>query len=251
MPRFGFVVTMLALLALPRVAFAQRELLTPLGGKGQLAIDQISGLRVGVNPYGPSVDYYGPIGLAVQSYNEATGAFPGATATVHETTFWLAPSADFFVIDHLSVGGLIAFATTSTSIDQPVAPGRNQTFDQPTLNSFEILPRVGWLFALTDRWGIWPRGGIGYATQGVSPFFLSGGGPNPASSDSVHGLILDLDVGFLFRVNETFFLRAAPEFGWLPAGAHSTTTSSGISVSNDASYWQFTMTAGIGVLLDL
>ncbi len=236
----------LAFLASPSVAHAQRELLTRTGQKGQLAIDQISGMRLGVNPNGPALTYYGPVGVAFQSYSQATGDFPGATATVHQTTVWLAPSADVFVIDHLSVGGLVEIASTSGSIDTPKNPGQTVSTDLQTLTTFTLLPRVGWLFALGDRWGIWPRAGIGYTSQG-----LGGTAGTNVRSDDVHGLILDLDVGFLFRLNETFFLRAAPEIGWLPSGSHSVTDNLNRTTSFDASYVQFTLTGGIGVFFDL
>jgi hypothetical protein len=252
---FHWLVATLAVVAVmlaPRPAEAQRELLTPLGGKGQLAIDQISGLRVGVSAYGPSVNYYGPLGLAVQNYSQADPGVANGTDTIHLTTVWIAPSLDFFVIDHLSVGGLLVFASTSGSIDTPQMGNPNVTNSAsiPTLQTFELLPRVGWMVALSDRWGIWPRGSIGYVSQGVSPA-AGGAGPGSNASDTVHGLVLDIDVGFLFRVNETFFLRAAPELGWLPSGSHSFTDAANRTTSYDAHYVQFTLTAGIGVLLDL
>jgi len=247
---FAFAAALVAMLV-PREAKAQRELLTPTGGRGQLAIDQISGFRAGTGPYGPSVNYWGPLGFAYQSYSQDTGN-PGQSAAVHLTTFWIAPSADFFVIDHLSIGGLVQVATTSGSTDL-TTNGVTQTNSLDSITTFTFLPRVGWLFALGDRWGIWPRGGLGFTSVGV-PANISGITPPPGgtvTSANVHGLVLDVDCGFIFRVNETFFLRAAPEFGWLPAGAHTVNFSNGGSTSFNASYWQFTGTFGIGVLLDL
>src|SRR5579872_5531691 len=141
----------LATLALARPAYAQRELLTGTGAKGQLAIDQISGFRAGLAGVGgvgyPTLDYYGPLGFAVQRYSEAVAPPATGNQVVHSTTFWVSPSLDYFVIEHLSIGGMIEFATTSGSVDVPVNMGVSQSVDLPTLTSFTIIPRVGYLFA--------------------------------------------------------------------------------------------------------
>ena len=118
-----------------RPAYAQRELLTRPGQKGQIVIDQISGFRGGVsgelggNPANganglyPALDYYGPIGFAVQHYSQAAaGVGAGNNYSVTATTFWLAPSLDVFVINHLSVGGMVQIAYTTASESIPTWP---------------------------------------------------------------------------------------------------------------------------------
>src|SRR4051812_1818439 len=83
-----------AALTMSREAHAQREIVTSMGNKGVLVIDQLSGFRI--SSIG-GVSYAGPIGFSFQS----TGASDRAGRTTeHFTTFWLAPSADIFVIDH-------------------------------------------------------------------------------------------------------------------------------------------------------
>src|SRR5690349_2847602 len=92
-----------------RSAFAERELIVPFHEGGHLVLDQLSGLRVSpTNGFG----YAGPVGIAFRS--EKTDAItPGGPASEASTTsLWLAPSADVFVTDHLSVGGLIEVAHT-------------------------------------------------------------------------------------------------------------------------------------------
>ena len=66
-----------ALLLLTVPAAAQRELLTKPGQKKQVVIDQISGFRGGVagvigtnEGLAPTMQYYGPIGFAIQRYSQ-------------------------------------------------------------------------------------------------------------------------------------------------------------------------------------
>src|SRR4051812_19077663 len=79
---------------------AERELLVPLGHAGTLAIDQISGFRMSSLS---GVSYAGTLGLATRSAHidpitVPTIAVPEITA--HETSYWIAPSADYFVSNH-------------------------------------------------------------------------------------------------------------------------------------------------------
>lgn len=229
----------------PAEASAQRSLMTPLGGKGQLAIDQLAGFRVGAVNGG--VTYAGPLGFSVQSYSSAD--YNGRGNTVfHNTSFWFAPAADYFVIDHLSIGGLLELSTTSGSVDQPInGSGATQNFNQPTTTDFTLMPRIGYMIPLAnDRIGIWPRGGLGYASRQVA-----NGNLNNLQKETFGSVVSTIDVGFIFRVNETFFFRAAPEMTFSLGGSHSSTDNAGRSVSANASFFQFGVVTGIGVLLDL
>ncbi len=244
------------LLAVP--AFAQRELLTRPGQKGQVVIDQISGFRGGVagitaTGLAPSLQYYGPIGFAVQRYSQVDAQFTQNSDTVTAYTFWLAPSADFFVIDHLSIGGMVEIAYTTNSASEPTSNAQSVSVNVPSNTSFAILPRVGWMFALGDRWAIWPRLGLGYVSEAISAV-TPPMGKVALGGSSVYGFGLDLDTGVLFRVNETFFLRLAPEVGWVPAGGNSTTElvrGNPQTVTTSATYLEFTLTGGIGVMFEL
>lgn len=232
-------------------ASAQRELLTKPGQKGQIVIDQISGFRggvagaVGANALYPSLNYYGPIGFAVQRYSQAAaGADAGNNDVVSTTTFWLAPSADIFPIDHLSVGGMVEIAYTSASESLPTNATVSHSVDLPSNTSFSIMPRVGWMFALTNRWVIWPRVSMGYASNAI-------GSVNGLGGSSVYGFAIDVDAGVLFRVNETFFLRLAPEFGWIPAGGNSTNLPANTPTTRGANYLEFSCAGGVGLMFDL
>jgi hypothetical protein len=220
-----------------------------MGAKGTLAIDQLSGFRVSsVSNFTGSggVSFASPIGFAIQRYNESPYQ-PGPDRTYHATTFWIAPSADIFIIDHLSLGGLIEFVTTSTSVDAPVGGGGTLTQTLPGTNNFTLLPRVGYLIQVSDRFGIWPRGGIGYASRQIVS-----GDPNNPSRSTFSGALLDFDVGFIFRVTESFFFRVAPEITFSLGASHSDVDNRGIQTpSASASFLQFGGVAGIGVFWDL
>jgi hypothetical protein len=240
-------------------ALAQRDLLTKAGQKGQIVIDQISGFRGGVseivpNSGGtaltPSMNYYGPIGFAVQRYSEASAVDGPNTNVATATTFWLAPSADYFVINHLSIGGMVQIAYTTTSLSLPINPTQSQSHDVPSNTSFAVMPRVGWMFALSDRWAIWPRLSLGYVSNAVGSVAAAPGMAGVGGL-SIYGFAMDFDAGVLFRVNETFFLRLAPEIGWIPGGASSTTNGAGVSTTQGASYFEFSLAGGIGVMFDL
>ena len=238
-PVLRTVLAALACLLFPSAAFAQ---FTPSGAKHTLAIDQISGFRAS-NLGG--INYAGPIGV---SFHHASAApFNGNRFddAVRATTFWIMPSADYFVIDHLSIGGLVEFATTSSSVDIPVNNTTTQSVSLPTTTNFTLLPRVGYLIGIGEHFAIWPRGGIGYASRQV----VLGNDQN-AARESSSGGVLDLDVGFLYRINTTFFLRAAPELAFSLGESHSQVTNNG-TLSANASFVQFSIASGIGVFVDL
>ena len=231
------------LAALPRQAHALPEPTSTMGARGQLAVDQISGFRVSTDG---GLTYYGPIGFSTRSYN-ATNFDNRGDTTYHFTTFWLAPSADYFVIDNLSVGGLLELSTTSTSVDFPTGNGATQNISQPTTTNVTILPRVGYLIGLSDRFGIWPRGGLGYVSrQSITP----DRDPANAVKDSFGSFIMDIDVGFLFRLSDTFYVKAAPEVTFSLGGSHSATVRN-VTTSANAGVFQFAMVSGVGGFIDL
>lgn len=233
----AFAVTALA----PR-AHAQQALLTQTGEKGQLVFDNITGLRANVTQ---GVSYSGVLGFQIERYgqNVDLGGNTTGTEVIHSTTFWLAPQADYFVINHLSIGGLVEIASTSGSVDVPVNAAQTQSTDLPTTTDFTILPRVGWMFALGDRWGIWPRGGLGFALRQAS-------NPGGNGKETFSGVVLNATCPFFFRINETFFIDLSPDLTWIP-GSASTTDNANRTVSQSASYLQFGVVGGLGVMLDL
>lgn len=225
----------------PTEAHAARELLVPGGEKGTLAIDQISGFRASMLN---GVSYAGPLGFSHQDLSEHS--FNGNTdSATHLNTFWLIPSADLFVIDHLSVGLLAEYATTWGTAD---VVRNNNTSTSVTLkgtNAFTVLPRVGYLININDRFAIWPRAGIGYGRTETNL-----GTADVPLIDAFSAVIIDLDVGLLYRFNETFFARASPDFVFSLGGTHSQ-SNAGVTTSAGAGVLQASAVFGVGVFFDL
>ncbi|HEX7604382.1 MAG TPA: hypothetical protein VF316_22340, partial [Polyangiaceae bacterium] len=164
--RHAIVAGVLAAIAVSFATPASAELLTPTGGKGQLVLEQIAGFRAGgaAGPGSSGVSYAGFLGFNYSRYSQNSGDPQGGYTAYRYTSFWIAPSADFFPIDHLSIGGLLELSTTSSSLDdKQTATAPVQNISLPTTTNFTILPRVGWMFGIGDRFGIWPRVGAGYA----------------------------------------------------------------------------------------
>ena len=229
-------------LLVPQRASAQQA--DTMGARYTLVIDQLSGFRAsafGGNPFG----YAGPIGVVHDSYTAHRFNNTGDDVT-RSTTFWLSPSADIFLFSFpLSLGALIEISSTSSSIDaQAAGSNATQTYDLPTTTNLTFLPRVGYLISFNEQFGIWPRGGLGYAVRQTTP-------PVPnATKDSAGGFVTDIDVGFLWRPVPAVFFRLGPELAFSLGGSHSATTG-GTSTSADASFFQLGLLGGVGVMIGL
>lgn len=231
-----------ALLAMAALTVPQSSHAEPLGQKGNLIIDQISGFRVSSNG---ELHYYGPLGFSTRSTTEHSPFVTQNDRTTRTyTTFWIAPSADFLVIDHLSLGGLIEFSTTGGS-DEYVEGAVTTKIDRPRYDDFTLLPRIGWLIDVSDRFGIWPRGGIGYVSRGRTDL----AGNRQYQTTTYSGFLFDFDVGFLLKVADSLFLRAAPELSYSPGSI--SVSNRGVTQTADASAFQFAVTAGIGGVIHL
>lgn len=217
-----------------------RDLLVAPGSKGQLAFDQISGFRATL------LDGFGYSGLLGGRYDRQSVDVRDGKRVVSSLSLWIAPSADYFVIDHLSLGGLVEVTRTSASVEFPINPNTTQTVDLPTTLSFTILPRVGYMLSPSNRFAIWPRVGAGYFTKQEVD---SSNNPAASTRAAFSGVIVDLDVGLLYRPTEELFLRAAPEIAFSVAGSRSA-EANGVKTSVDASFFQAGLSAGIGVLID-
>ncbi len=63
---------------------------------------------------------------------------------------------DFFLIQQLSIGGSIGWF-----VYDPDAPGNNDE----DVSGFIFSPRIGYVIPFNAEWGIWPRGGLTYASR--------------------------------------------------------------------------------------
>lgn len=227
-----------ALTAVSTAHAAQRELLTKAGEAGTVAIDQLSGFRI--SSLG-GFTYAAPVGFSYQSMH-TEGVAGGPSVTQRATTFFLAPSFDVFPIDKLSIGGLVEVAWQNTSLDLTPAGGATSSVDLPATTSFTLLPRLGYMLRIGDRVALWPRVGVGYGSR-QSPL-------NATDKTTTGALLVDLDVGFLYRITEAFYLRVAPQLTLAPTGSTSQPAAGGGSLSGQTTFLTFASTVGFGVFWD-
>jgi hypothetical protein len=233
------VVALLVVVSSPNEALAERELIVPFHEGGHLVLDQLAGLRLS----GASgVSYAGPAGVAFRS-TKLDGVTMGAPSKeTSSTTLWLAPTADVFVTDHLSVGGLVEVAHTWGAVE-----GGSQRLELPGTTSMTVLPRVGFYAPFGDRLGLWPRAGVGYCSVEAVSFLSTG---SVLVRETVHALVLDLDLSLVYRFGETFFMRAGPEVG-VTLGGRRTVEQSGTSAGGGGSVLQLSGVIGFGLNIEL
>src|SRR5262249_16797846 len=77
------------------------------------------------------------------------------------TTVVLHPAADYFLIDHLSLGGYVHLGV--------------QSGGGTAVTSFGVGPRIGVNIDLSSRFSFWPKAGVAFNHTSVSP-------PAPAPS---------------------------------------------------------------------
>jgi hypothetical protein len=99
------------------------------------------------------------------------------------TAFTLRPALDYFVIDHLSVGGAVEFDYTSRP-------------NGPSFTNFSVAPQVGYEIALSETWSFWP-------TLALPLSFPNPGDPN---------VRLVIFAPFLIHPSEHFFFGIGPGF---------------------------------------
>jgi hypothetical protein len=222
-----------------RSAFADRELIVPFHEGGHVVFDQLAGLRL--DPVN-GVTYAGPAGVAFHD-SKADAFAPGAPASeVKTTTFWFAPSADVFVTDHLSVGGVIEVAHASGTM----SAGGVET-DLPGTTTLMFLPRIGFYAPFGDRFGLWPRVAFGWSSVDSVSFASAGGAP---VRDTFHSMVLDVDLSLVYRLNETFFVKTGAEVGVTLGGRHAEDIA-GTSSAADASVLQIGASIAFGANVEL
>lgn len=145
------------------------------------------------------------MGISLSHFSRENPDPPGGDAEADWTSFgfgWRANAAgqlspfdvprigfDYMVIDHLSIGGSLGYA--SVSLDDP---------DQSAA-LFQIAPRVGYMHAFTRVISIWPRGGLTYHSLGTDP-----------GSESENGLALTIECPFTFSPTDHFAFHVGPTF---------------------------------------
>lgn len=157
------------------------------GDEGQLAISSDAGLSI--------------------SNTQVSGVDDSTTSVV------LRPAVDYFLVDHLSLGGSLGLAHTSTG-------GFSST-------SWSIGPRIGYDFPLSERVSVWPKVGVSFA----STSFDGDGGELPGvdvDDDETNTAVqLNLYVPFLFHPVQHFFIGFGPALDQDLSGDAKATTIAG------------------------
>jgi len=131
------------------------------------------------------------------------------TSPADVTTITLAPAADYFVAENISVGGIIG-------VDYAKA-------DRSHAVRFEIGPRVGYNFAFGDHVSIWPKVGLAYSHTSVSNEQDLGAG-TLVIGRSNNGLALNIFAPVMFLPAEHFFAGFGPFLDTDLTGNDQTTT---------------------------
>jgi hypothetical protein len=196
----GAVAVVVAAFALPAGA---QETLNQFGAAGQFAIDAQGGEAFYSYPWRGNASYgLTPfIGWSFRNESEPDNGQPNRTDN-KTSFFYINPGVDYFVIDHLSIGGEVVLGVLGTSVTNHIRGQPDRTADGPGATLFGIMPRIGYDIPIGSMFSLWPRGGIGF-----SHISISGGGAPDASGTA---WFFYADVPFMFHFVEHFFMGVGP-----------------------------------------
>lgn len=120
----------------------------------------------------------------------------GGDATLKSTLIAFAPSADFFVARHWSIGGQASFLYLRQTADS--ADG-SAAITSATM-TVGLAPRIGYAIPLGDHVTLWPRLMIGGSAAGN----FADSGPMPVS------LMATADLPVIYSFDRHFFVSIAP-----------------------------------------
>jgi hypothetical protein len=115
---------------------------------------------------------------------------------------------DYVMDSGLSLGAGLGFANYSTSIETDAG-----SQDGPSLTRLVFAPRVGYVAMFSDAIGLWPRGGITYASQ--SSEFTSTNpltGASMTTESSASDVALTLEAPLVIMPAKSFGFMIAPTF---------------------------------------
>jgi len=200
-----------------------------LGEKGTLAIHAATGSPMLASRFTPVSSGATPtLGFATTTFSEPENC-SATTCTarrVSTTGFYINPRIHYFVIDNLSIGGEVLFATFSGESIREVRD-RNGGVTRETKEDldtaptgFGIMPMVGYNIALGEKFSLWPQGGIGFRRFGYTEQQAA---PNPNIDFAEAWWFLNVDVPFLIHIAPHFELGAGPGVTVTLAQSYSTT----------------------------
>lgn len=115
----------------------------------------------------------------------------------HQTPYDMPRLAfDFFVTDHLSIGGSVTYARTSTEIN-----GSGAAALESKASGIFLAPRIGYGMVMGSRLGLWVRGGVTYFSTKDETGQLT---------STVKGAAINLDPALLLFLNDFLALGVGP-----------------------------------------
>jgi hypothetical protein len=145
---------------------------------------------------GPA-EFFGAKGQIAISSDAALSIQRSTTTGVSggTTTLQLAPALDYFLIQNLSLGGMIGL--------DYVTSGDNHS------SRLSIGPRVGYNFTLSDLISVWPKLGTSFAWTS-SEVSASPSTGEPSSSSTGNNIALNVFVPVVFHPAKHFFVGFGP-----------------------------------------
>ncbi|MFZ5895341.1 MAG: hypothetical protein ACOY0T_30075 [Myxococcota bacterium] len=131
---------------------------------------------------------------------------------------------DFFPINGLSLGGSIGLYHVSSSVEQE-ANGLSQEEDLGSGLGFIFTPRIGYAVMFTPKVGLWPRGGVSYASVHAE----SPGGSELTAS----GVAITLESPFVIAPVPHVAFLVGPSLDLGVGGSTETQGAGGTTVSRD------------------
>ena len=164
---------------------------------------QVAAAGYGVPAPAPRVHFGSPGQLVISSdanlglTGQTTGGVDGGSST-STWTLTLLPSADYFVIQNLSVGAFVDFTHTEfTNTTNGTPNGTGST----SLNTFGLGPRIGYDIPIVDWISVWPKLGLSFSTTSSST--------NGQSGNNNRWTLL-LYAPFLYHLATHFFVGLGP-----------------------------------------
>jgi len=216
----------------------------PFGQKGEVAFsgERLFGIHyTNVNEDGENADSMTQFSFMGQTPKLSVRGAPVAGGPAFGRDDVMNPYAlpkvgfDFFVIDGLSLGGSLIFASGTHTVKTQVPPGGTTSLDEDT-TAFVFAPRVGYAYMFSEAAGIWPRGGFTYYYESFK---------NDAAKSSFDGLALNLDVPFVLSPVEHFAFLVGPGFDIGLTGGWKTTPRGLTTFTGDASMMGLGLYAGV------
>lgn len=208
--------------ALCTIAWSSQAQETKFGDSGTLAIHAATGSpMLGAVPVENgghfAIGATPTLGFQTSRYTtpERCGGNTCVEGTASLTSFYLNPRIHYFVIENLSIGGELLFATFSGSTEtrtRDIRTGQVVTVERdideaPT--ALGIMPMIGYNIRLGDKFSIWPHGGIGFRHVGLSDV-NDPGDPTDDFDTSFKWWFFNADVPFLLHIAPHFALGAGP-----------------------------------------